>query len=261
MRQDQITLLVEEYLERFGISHLVARSAKKLSGGEAQRTSLARAFAIRPEIIFLDEPFSFLDPPTRESLMGDLELILRETRTTGIMATHDQMEALRLSDQIAVMNEGKIIQIGSPVEVMNHPVDEFVASFVGTETIMTGKVIRRNAGTFAVSLAGRDIEAVGDASPGESVILCIRPENVTVSTGSAKEITSARNVFSSVVKRIIPSGAFYKVELDCGFPLVTYVTNHAREDLSMHEGMNLTASFKATAIHVIRKKLLPISGE
>ena len=82
-----------------------------------------------------------------------------------------------------------------------------------------------------------------------------------MSTGSAKEITSARNVFSSVVKRIIPSGAFYKVELDCGFPLVTYVTNHAREDLSMHEGMNLTASFKATAIHVIRKKLLPISGE
>jgi len=144
---------------------------------------------------------------------------------------------------------------------MNHPVDEFVASFVGTETILTGKVIRRNAGTFSVSVAGRDIEAVGDASPGESVILCIRPENVTVSTGSSKEITSARNVFSSVVKRIIPSGAFYKVELDCGFHLVTYVTNHAREDLSMHEGMDITASFKATAIHVIRKKLLPISGE
>ncbi|MCG6534609.1 MAG: ABC transporter ATP-binding protein [Syntrophales bacterium LBB04] len=261
MRQDQITLLVEEYLERFGISHLVARSAKKLSGGEAQRTSLARAFAVRPQIIFLDEPFSSLDPPTRESLMEDLERIFRETRTTGIMATHDQMEALRLSDQIAVMNEGKIVQTGSPVEVMNHPVDEFVASFVGTETILTGKVIRRNAGTFSVSVAERVIEAVGDASSGESVILCIRPENVTVSTGSSKEITSARNVFSSVVKRIIPSGAFYKVELDCGFHLVAYVTNLAREDLSMHEGMDLTASFKATAIHVIRKKFLRSSGE
>ena len=261
MEQDQIKLVVQEYLERFGISHLVTRSAKKLSGGEAQRTSLARAFAVRPEIIFLDEPFSSLDPPTRESLMEDLELILRETGTTGIMATHDQMEALRLSDQIAVMNEGKIVQIGAPEEVMNHPVDEFVASFVGTETILAGRVIRRDAGTFSVSVAGKDIEAVGDANPGESVILCIRPENVTVSTGSSKEITSARNVFSSVVKRIIPSGAFYKVELDCGFPLVTYVTNHAREDLSMHEGMDLTASFKATAIHVIRKKLLPSSGE
>jgi tungstate transport system ATP-binding protein len=108
MRQDQITLLVEEYLERFGISHLVARSAKKLSGGEAQRTSLARAFAIRPEIIFLDEPFSFLDPPTRESLMGDLELILRETRTTGIMATHDQMEALWMNSLLLLSGRRRL---------------------------------------------------------------------------------------------------------------------------------------------------------
>ena len=83
VKQDEVKRVVEEYLERFGIGHLANRSARKLSGGEAQRTSLARAFAIRPEIIFLDEPFSSLDPPTRESLMGDLELILRETRTTS----------------------------------------------------------------------------------------------------------------------------------------------------------------------------------
>jgi tungstate transport system ATP-binding protein len=258
---DEVKSVVEEYLERFGIGHLADRSARKLSGGEAQRTSLARAFAVRPEIIFLDEPFSSLDPPTRESLMRDLESVLSETRTTSIMATHDQMEALRLSDQIAVMNEGKIIQIGSPAEVMNRPVDEFVASFVGTETILRGKVMGRNAGTILVSVSGRDIETVGDANPGESVILCIRPENVTVSTGSSKEITSARNVFSCVVKRIVLSGVVYKVELDCGFPLVTYVTNNAREDLSMQEGMDLTASFKATAIYVIRKKILPGPSE
>ena len=114
MGQDEIRRVVEEYLERFGISHLINRSARKLSGGEAQRTSLARAFAIKPEIIFLDEPFSSLDPPTRESLIEDLQRILRETNTTAVMATHDQMEALRLSDQIAVMNQGKIAQIGSP---------------------------------------------------------------------------------------------------------------------------------------------------
>jgi tungstate transport system ATP-binding protein len=254
MRHDEIRLVVAEYLERFGISHLVQRSAPKLSGGEAQRTSLARAFAIRPEIIFLDEPFSSLDPQTRESLMEDLERILRETQTTAVMATHDQMEALRLSDQIAVMNQGKVAQIGSPMEVMNHPVDEFVASFVGTETILAGNVTKINVGTFAVSVAGREIEAVGDARPGEHVILCIRPENVTIFKGSVKEVTSARNVFPGAVKRIVSSGAFYKVELDCGFPLVTYVTNHAREDLSLSEGINLIASFKATAIHVIRKK-------
>jgi tungstate transport system ATP-binding protein len=81
---------VPVYLELFGIGHLAKRSARKLSGGEAQRTSLARAFVTKPEIVFLDEPFSSLDPPTREGLTGDLERILRETHTTAVMATHDQ---------------------------------------------------------------------------------------------------------------------------------------------------------------------------
>ncbi|MCG6536811.1 MAG: ABC transporter ATP-binding protein, partial [Syntrophales bacterium LBB04] len=164
--QDEIKRVVEEYLERFGISHLVNRSARKLSGGEAQRTSLARAFAVRPEIIFLDEPFSSLDPPTREALMEDLERILRETRTTTIMATHDQIEALRLSDHIAVMNLGKIVQIGSPAEVMNNPVDEFVASFVGMETVFTDRVTKTHDGTFTVSVSGRD---GGNCDTGEIV--------------------------------------------------------------------------------------------
>ena len=136
MRGHSIQKIVAEQLDRFGISHLSNRSAKTLSGGEAQRASLARAFAIQPEVLLLDEPFAALDPPTRESLIEDLERILRQTRTTAIFATHDRMEALRLSDRIAVMNGGKILQVGSPEEVMNHPVDEFVASFVGVETIL-----------------------------------------------------------------------------------------------------------------------------
>lgn len=185
MGQDEIRRVVEEYLERFGISHLINRSARKLSGGEAQRTSLARAFAVKPEIIFLDEPFSSLDPPTRESLMEDLQRILRVTHTTAVMATHDQMEALRLADQIAVMNQGMIAQIGSPAEVMNNPVDEFVASFVGMETVFTGRVTKTYDGTFIVSVSGRDIEAVGSVEIGESVVCFIRPENVTLSTGSS----------------------------------------------------------------------------
>ena len=117
-----------------------------------------------------------LDPPSRESLIEDLERILEKTRTTTIFATHDRLEALRLSDRIAVMNQGKIVQIGSPGEVMNHPVDEFVASFVGVETILTGKVLKKNGGTFVASVSGQEIEAVGEAQLGEEVILCIRLE-------------------------------------------------------------------------------------
>lgn len=254
MGQDKIRHVVEEYLERFGISHLINRSARKLSGGEAQRTSLARAFAVKPEIIFLDEPFSSLDPPTRESLIDDLQRILRVTHTTAVMATHDQMEAMRLADQIAVMHQGKIAQIGSPSEVMNNPVDEFVASFVGMETVLTGRVTKTYDGTFIISVLGRNVEAVGTVTVGETVVCFIRPENVTLSTGTSGSATSARNVFPGKIIKITPMGLFHKVHLDCGFPLVGYVTHLSLENLSLREGGDVISSFKATAVHVIRKE-------
>jgi tungstate transport system ATP-binding protein len=254
IRKSEIQKRVKEHLDRFGISHLLQRSARTLSGGEAQRTSLARAFAIEPEILLLDEPFASLDPPTRESLIEDLEDILRQTRTTTLFATHERQEALRVSDRIAVMNNGKILQIGSPEEVMNHPVDEFVASFVGVETILNGKVIKRHSGTFVASASGHEIEAVGEAQLGEEVILFIRPENVTLIPYPSKETTSARNLFPGKIEKIVPLGLFQKVQLNCGFPLVAYVTHHSMENLSLGEEKIVMASFKATAIHVVRRK-------
>ena len=253
MKKSEIHDRVMEQLDRFGISHLKDRSAKTLSGVEAQRTSLARAFSIQPKILLLDEPFASLDPPTRDSLLEDLEHILRQTQTAAILATHDRMEALRLSDQIAVMNQGKILQIGFPGEVMNQPVDEFVASFVGVETILSGKVIKQNGGTFITSIEGHEIEAVGDAHLGETVVLCIRPENVTLSIRPSQEGTSARNVFSGRIMKITSLGLYQRIHLDCAFPLVAYVTNHSLEELSLAEGKEVSASFKATAVTVIRK--------
>ena len=254
MNGTEIRSRVTEQLDRLGISHLSHRSAKTLSGGEAQRTSLARAFAIRPEILLLDEPFASLDPPTRESLMEDLEHILEQTRTTAIFATHDRLEALRLSNRIAVMNQGMILQIGSPEEVMNYPENEFVASFVGMETILTGRVTKRNGGTFVASVSGQEIEAVGDVHPGETVVLCIRPENVTLSIRPSEGATSARNVFPGRIEKVISLGLYQKVQVNCGFPLVAYVTHHSLENLSLQEGREVVASFKATAIHVVRKR-------
>ena len=253
VKKNEIKARVLENLERFHISHLSHRSGRKLSGGEAQRTSLARAFATEPEILLLDEPFASLDPPSRESLLDDLDHIIHQTKTTTIFATHDRLEALRLSDRIAVMNKGKIAQVGSPTTVMNHPIDEFVASFVGVETILTGRVTEKNDGSIMVFVCGQEVEAVGDVHQGEEVHLCIRPENVILSNPSTKEITSARNVFSGRITKIISLGAFQKIQLDCGFPLVAFVTKHSLENLSLSEGKEMIASFKATAIHVVRK--------
>jgi tungstate transport system ATP-binding protein len=254
MSRPKIRERVTGHLDRFGIGHLSRRSAKTLSGGEAQRTSLARAFAIQPEVLLLDEPFASLDPPTRESLIEDLERILRQTGTTAIFATHDRLEALRLSDRMAVMNGGRILQIGSPGDVMNYPVDEFVASFVGVETILSGRVVKSNGGTFTVSVSDQEIEAIGEAPPGEPVILCIRPENVVLSTYPSREMTSARNLLRGKIEKILPMGLYHKVQLDCGFPLVAYVTKHSLENLSLREKKVVTASVKATAIHVVRRK-------
>jgi tungstate transport system ATP-binding protein len=255
INKQEIQRMVAENLERFGIAHLLHRSARKISGGEAQRVALARAFAPQPEVLFLDEPFASLDPPTRESILENLESVLRQTKTTTLLATHDRMEALRLSDRIAVMNTGRMLQVGPPGEVMNQPRDEFVASFVGVETILTGRVSKKDKGSFSASIMGHEIEAVGEVALGETVVFFIRPENVTLSPPFPKRSTSARNVFAGKIEKVIPMGLFYKVQLQCGFPLVAYVTGHSLEDLELREGKEVVASFKATSIHMVKKKL------
>lgn len=257
MKKEEMGERIREELKRFGIGHLSHRSARTLSGGEAQRTSLARAFAIQPEILLLDEPFSNLDQPTRDFLLADLETVLGQTKTTVIMATHDRLEALRLADRLAVMNKGQILQIGSPEEVMNQPVDEFVASFVGVESILTGKVIQKEKGSILVSVSGREIEAVGEVGVGETVALCIRPENVTLTNLLPQETSSARNVFPGKIVKITPLGLFYRIQLDCAFPLIAYITGHSLDNLNLEEGKKVVAFFKATSIHVVRKKTLP----
>jgi tungstate transport system ATP-binding protein len=121
---------VEEWLGRLRISHLAKRSARTLSGGEAQRTSLARALVLRPELLLLDEPFASLDPPTRQDLLADLMPLLREQQTTTILVTHDHDEALSLGDRVAVMLEGKIAQLDCPEAVLERPTGAAVAAFM-----------------------------------------------------------------------------------------------------------------------------------
>lgn len=120
---------VEEALELFGVTGLSRRSARSLSSGEARRVSLARAFAMRPEIIFLDEPFTALDLPLREALLLQLSHLLHSEGVTAIIATHDCREVLQLCTRLAVMNKGRLIGSGTPDEVLLNPPDDFSAAF------------------------------------------------------------------------------------------------------------------------------------
>jgi tungstate transport system ATP-binding protein len=253
LKNGEIRKSVQSALDYFGISQLAKRSAKTLSGGEAKRVSLARAFAIKPQIILLDEAFNSLDPPSRETIIDDLKQILEETKITAVLASHDREETLRLAQDVSVMNAGKIVQSGKTAEIFNHPDSEFVANFVGTESILEGTVKSCAAGHMVISINGKVIEAVGDCSIGQKVFCCLRPENVTVSNYTQGKI-SARNIFEAKVSKIIRQGFFYKLTLDCGFPLVAYITIPSCEDLGITRGGAVIASFKATAVHVIPRE-------
>lgn len=252
IKRTGIRAVIEENLALFGISHLSSRSARKISGGEAQRASLARAFATDPELIFLDEPFASLDPPTKESIIEDLGRAMHARHTTAVMATHDRMDALRLSRRIAVMGGGGIIQIGTPAEVMHQPVNETVAVFVGIETLLAGEVRGSSGGVLEVGVNHQSVYATGDFSPGERVTCFIRPESVMVFPSGHAADSSARNVFPGVVTKIQPIGLLFRVLIDCGFPITAHVTQMAMDDLHIEAGIRISAVFKATAVHVIR---------
>lgn len=243
-----------DWLARLGVAHLARRSARAISGGEAQRVSLARAFALKPRLLLLDEPFSALDSPTRAALMEDLRHLLRQTGTTAIFATHNQEEALQLGDRLAVLLGGRLRQLDRPEQVFAFPSDGDVAAFIGVETMIPGHIVDLRDGLAVVQAAHQQVLIPADGSVGDEVLICLRPEDVTLFPGNTPvPSTSARNQLWGRVERISPHGRFYRITLDCGFRLVALITPRSLEELDLREGSPVVAVFKATAAHVIRR--------
>jgi len=243
----------QRWLERFGVSHLAKRQARTLSGGEAKRVSLARAFALEPDLLFLDEPFEGLDSPTRQSMTSDFDSVLRETKTTTVMVTHDRNEALMLAHRVAVLIGGRLRQIGTPDEVFNYPVDEEVATFVEAGNIWHGKVISRNEGLATIEIGGKQIEAVSEFGAGTNATICLKFEDVTLVGENLTTSTSARNMLIGKITRIVNLGAQVRVTLNVGFLLTAIITRRSYEGMDLKEGQVLTATFKASAIHLIKQ--------
>ncbi len=239
------------WLERLGISHLSERPARRISGGEAQRASLARSFALQPELLLLDEPFSALDAPTHARLLEDFHTLLKETNLTTIFITHDLDEALYLGDRVAVLLAGRLRQAGSPQEVFSAPADRDVAAFVGVETVIPGQVSASVEGDLKVVIEGGIVEAIGEAAAGQNVLLCLRPEDITLWPESGSPASSARNRLAGRIQRLIPQGPLVRVVVDCGFPLTVLITRSSAQEMGLAEGTAVSAAFKASAVHVI----------
>jgi tungstate transport system ATP-binding protein len=250
MKGPEIKKRAEYWLERFGVASLAKQNARTLSGGEAQRTNLARAFALQPEVLFLDEPFAAVDTPTRQALFGDMINILQETRFTTVMVTHDRNEAQTLAHQVVVLMRGKIVQSGSPREIFSTPASEEIARFVGIENVLEGKVIANNDCIVDISVNNQVIYGVSSCQTGGSVNVFIRPEDVTLSLEEPSG--SARNVFPGKITALVPTGQLLRVSLDCGFPLIALITGMSAGEMGLEIGRTIYASFKATAIHVIK---------
>jgi putative spermidine/putrescine transport system ATP-binding protein len=178
IRQHVRQLLLLIHMEGYG-----SRYPHQMSGGQQQRVALARALAIQPRVLLLDEPLSALDAGIRVRLREEIRSIQRQLGITTIYVTHDQEEALSLSDRVVVMREGRIAQVGTPWEIYNRPASQFVASFIGSLNVLTAEVVDKGAGTL--SIGGQRIAAPANLLPasGESVRLSLRPEMITLANG------------------------------------------------------------------------------
>jgi tungstate transport system ATP-binding protein len=250
VRRAERAARVAAALERLGIAHLADRSARKLSGGEARRVSLARALAVQPDVLFLDEPFANLDAPTRQAIVDDLERSIAATRIAAILVTHDPGEAFRLARRFVAIDGGRVAQSGSPAELLRGPVNPFVASFVGMETLAEGEVVRREAGQLIIAVGATEIAALGDAGVGERVSFGVRPEHVRVDPGGSRA-AAGPNALAARVTAVVAAGPFIKLRLDGPLAVTAYLSTEAYAARRLEVGAEVTASFDAEAVHLL----------
>jgi tungstate transport system ATP-binding protein len=251
IKQDIIKHKTEEALELVGMTGYGGRYAKTLSGGETQRIAIARALVTEPDVLFLDEPTANMDPLSVAKIEEVLAHIINERKITIVMTTHNMSQAQRLASRLGVLIDGRLLQTGSVNDIFNQPQNREVAEFVGVENILKGVIERKDNEIVQISVNNEKITAISNLAVGEAVDILIRPEIIVFSLSG--QAGSARNVFRGKVSKINTLGSSVRIEVACGFPLMGVITTQAAEELNISIGKDIYASFKATAIHVIKR--------
>jgi spermidine/putrescine transport system ATP-binding protein len=252
---DEITKRVNEVIELVELKGLEDRKPNQLSGGQRQRVALARAIVPRPQVLLLDEPLSALDAKLRGQMRLELKRLQKHLGMTFVFVTHDQEEALTLSDRIAVLNGGRIEQLGTATEIYHQPATAFVADFIGEANLLEAELVSRNGATARVRVRGGlelEVAVAGWPQDGSGVLLSIRPEKVHVS----KVPFAAENVFEARVVEEVFQGASDRLTLEtsAGTRLTAVVANESAFLESIHEGDRVFCGLHTDDLVLVRAK-------
>jgi spermidine/putrescine transport system ATP-binding protein len=252
--KNEITSKVGEMLEIVDLAGREKRRPRELSGGQQQRVALARALVNRPRALLLDEPLGALDLKLRQAMQVELKRIQREVGITFVYVTHDQNEALTMSDRIAVMNDGVIEQLGSPRDIYEHPATRFVAGFIGTSNLLTGTAtkVTDTEAIIAVSQDERIVVPLRDrkVSEGERLELTVRPEKIALSTARPADADCAlRGTVGEVV--YLGTSTNFAVATSTGADMVVFQQNSASADHVAARGDSVWLSWDSDHSYLI----------
>jgi len=253
---------VEYWLAKLKISHLANRDVRTLSGGEAQRVNLARAMVLEPDVLFMDEPFTYLDMPTKAALVSELKEILGETGTAALMVSHDLSDIPYLASRMIIMIDGSIVQDGPPEEILNYPETRRTAEFLGIENLWGGFISGSGEGSCRITM-GEGVTPINIVSQGRAykhnmptvgqVLVCIRPECVSVSVGGSDTASDGghpANVFHGVIEAVYPMGYYYRVKVWAGYE-ITAITSLDAFPQSPKRGDMVNVYLPPERIHLI----------
>lgn len=243
---------IQRVTAQLGITELKDADVGRLSGGEAQRVALARGLVLEPAVLLLDEPTASLDVTVRRRFREELGRVMRERAQSVLLITHDPSDAFDLADRVAVMEGGRIVQVGTPEDLTTEPATAFVATFTGAELLLDGVVERVGEGTLDVRTGECTLVARSPGaglSVGDRVHVRYRPEDVLLAPHGAADV-SARNSLRMTVRSVTPVGGLVRVRLEGPVTLAALVTRPSAERLEIRRGAGITALLKTTALTV-----------
>lgn len=230
-RRDDRGARVQEVLRLVNMEELRGRYPHELSGGQQQRVALARALARRPAVILLDEPFSNLDADLREQMRVEVRRILKEARTTAILVSHDQKDALAISDRIVVMEAGTVVQVGTPREIYQYPENRFVATFVGRTNLLDGTV-GRDGRSVETMLGTIPCEHTHNKNPGEPVEISVRPDSLELDPqGDIEGVVHRATYVGDAIDGVL--------QVSCGEDCIREILVHIHPEEDIQEGQRV----------------------